>query len=210
MRVPFCNVLLGEGRGFEIAQARLGPGRIHHCMRLIGAAERALSLMCRRVTERRAFGKYLVEFDTILQDIAKSRNEIDMARMLVSSTAGIMDTTGAKSARKELSMCKAVVPLMAQTVADRCIQAHGAMGLSQDTPLANTFMWARFLRFADGPCEVHWRTVAKMEVKQQQQQGGSTLFRLGAYEPEVTGSVFRRTTDALSDHAKSKMNDVRE
>ena len=202
MRVPFDNVLLGEGRGFEIAQARLGPGRIHHCMRLIGAAERALSLMCRRVSERKVFGKHLVEFDTILQDIAKSRNEIDMARMLVSNAAHIMDTSGSKLARKELSMCKAVVPLMVQTVADRCIQAHGAMGLSQDTPLATTFMWARFLRFADGPCEVHWRTVAKLEMKEQQR--GSALYKIGHYEPDLT-SVFRRTTDVISDHAKSKM-----
>ena len=202
MRVPFENVLLDEGRGFEIAQARLGPGRIHHCMRLIGAAERALSLMCSRVSERKAFGKNLVEFDTILQDIAKSRNEIDMARMLVNNAAHIMDTSGSKKARKELSMCKSVVPLMVQRVADRCIQAHGAMGLSQDTPLATTLMWARFLRFADGPCEVHWRTVAKLEVKEQ--QNSSPLYQIGHYEPSMD-SVFRRTTDEISEFARSKM-----
>eukprot|EP00603_Paraphysomonas_imperforata_P003180 CAMPEP_0114419716 /NCGR_PEP_ID=MMETSP0103-20121206/4179_1 /TAXON_ID=37642 ORGANISM="Paraphysomonas imperforata, Strain PA2" /NCGR_SAMPLE_ID=MMETSP0103 /ASSEMBLY_ACC=CAM_ASM_000201 /LENGTH=458 /DNA_ID=CAMNT_0001588161 /DNA_START=54 /DNA_END=1430 /DNA_ORIENTATION=+ len=202
VRVPFENVLLGEGRGFEIAQARLGPGRIHHCMRLIGAAERALSLMCRRVTERKAFGKYLVDFDSILQDIAKSRNEIDMGRMLVTKAADIMDTSGSKVARKELSMCKAVVPQMVQTVADRCIQAHGAMGLCQDTPLATTFLWARFLRFADGPDEVHWRTVARMEVKEQQQS--SPLHKIGHYQPDLD-NVFRRTTDDISDFAKSKL-----
>ena len=194
---------MGEGRGFEIAQARLGPGRIHHCMRLIGAAERALSLMCRRVSERKAFGKLLVNFDTILQDIAKSRNEIDMARMLVAKAADIMDTSGNKAARKELSMCKAVVPSMVQTVADRAIQAHGAMGLSQDTPLATTLMWARWLRFADGPCEVHWRTVAKMEVREQQ-QSNNVLYKIGHYEPDMN-SVFRCTTDEISDFAKSKL-----
>ena len=201
VRVPFANVLAGEGRGFEIAQARLGPGRIHHCMRLIGAAERALSLMCRRTTERHAFGKQLAEFDTILQDIAKSRNEISMARMLVQHAASIMDAKGSKAARKELSMCKSVVPLTVQAVVDRCIQAHGAMGLSQDTPLASTFNWARWLRFADGPDEVHWRTVGKLELSQQKD---SLLFNLGHYKHDMN-DIFRRSTDTISPEVRAKL-----
>ena len=170
-------------------------------MRLIGAAERALSLMCRRVSEREAFGKKLAAFDTILQDIAKSRNEISMARMLVQNAARRVDMEGSKAARKELSMCKAVVPLAVQKVADRVMQSHGAMGLSQDTPLASTFNWARWLRFADGPDEVHWRTVGRMELMEQQAEGGSTLYNLGHYEHDME-KIFRRSTDPISDAVK--------
>jgi len=177
--VPEGNVLAGEGRGFEIAQARLGPGRIHHCMRLIGTAERVLSTMCKRVENRTAFGKRLAQFDTILQDIAKSRSEIDQARMLVRHTARLLDEVGNQRARKELSMCKAVVPKMVQTVCDRAMQAHGAMGICQDSCLPVAFNSARWLRFADGPDEVHWRTVARLELNQQKK---SILHAIPYYE----------------------------
>jgi len=211
VRVPFENVLAGEGRGFEIAQARLGPGRIHHCMRLIGTAERALSLLCRRSTERRAFGKQLAEFDNIIQDIGRSRAEIYQARLLVKDTADGMDRVGVKDAsvRQRLSLCKAVVPQMVQNICDRAMQAHGAMGLSQDTPLAIGFAWARWLRFADGPCEVHWRTAARIELSAQKKaqehceaKGARSLFSLGHYEPDRS-KIFRKTTDPISDKSKA-------
>lgn len=128
--------------------------------------------------------------------------QLPVTDVQVTNAAHIMDTSGSKVARKELSMCKAVVPLMVQTVADRCIQAHGAMGLSQDTPLATTFLWARFLRLADGPCEVHWRTVAKLELKEQQKD--NMLYKIGHYEPDMA-TVFRRPSDEISDHAKSRL-----
>lgn len=165
VRVPLSNILLGEGRGFEIAQGRLGPGRIHHCMRTIGAAERALQHMCHRVKHRKAFGKLLAQQGTIMQDIAKSRCDIEQARLLVLHAAYLMDLHGNKVARDYIAMIKTVAPAMALRVIDRAMQAHGGAGLSQDFPLAYLWAQVRTLRFADGPDEVHWRTIARIELK---------------------------------------------
>jgi alkylation response protein AidB-like acyl-CoA dehydrogenase len=165
VRVPASNILLGEGRGFEIAQGRLGPGRIHHCMRTIGVAERALELMCKRVQERTAFGKKLSEMGSIRQDIAKSRIEIDQTRLLTLHAAYMMDTVGNKEARKEIAEIKVAAPSMALRVVDRAMQAHGGMGVSQDTFLAAAWANLRTLRFADGPDEVHMDQLGRMELK---------------------------------------------
>ena len=167
VRVPAGNMLLGEGRGFEIAQGRLGPGRIHHCMRIIGIAERALELMCKRATERETWGKALADRGVTQERIAKSRIEIEMCRLLVLKAAWMMDEVGNKAARQEIAMIKVAAPNMALAVVDRAIQAFGGAGMCQDTPLA--YYWARMraLKFADGPDEVHRRQIARTELRRQ-------------------------------------------
>jgi acyl-CoA dehydrogenase len=164
VRVPVSNMLLGEGRGFEIAQGRLGPGRIHHCMRVIGLAERALELMCKRVKSRVSFGKPVAERTVTLERIANSRILIDQARLLVLNAAWMMDTVGNKVARKEIAMIKVAAPNMALTVIDWAIQAHGGAGVCEDFPLASMYAKARTLRLADGPDEVHRNQIGKLEL----------------------------------------------
>ncbi|MFZ9129119.1 MAG: acyl-CoA dehydrogenase family protein [Pseudomonadales bacterium] len=168
VRVPKENIILGEGRGFEISQGRLGPGRIHHCMRSIGVAERALELLCRRALSRTAFGKPLAELGGNYDVIADSRIELDMCRLAVLKAAYMMDTIGNKEARKYISAIKVAVPNMALKVIDRAIQIYGALGVSQDTPLAAMWTSQRTLRLADGPDEVHRRVIAREELKKYQ------------------------------------------
>jgi alkylation response protein AidB-like acyl-CoA dehydrogenase len=206
VRVPKASLLWGEGKGFEIAQRRLGPGRIHHCMRAIGQAERALSLMCARAEARVAFGKPLAKRDTVLDTIARSRAEIDGARHLVREAAALMDSKGNTDphTRQLLSLVKALVPQTVQTIADRAMQVHGAAGLSSDTPLATIWASARLLRLADGPDEVHWRKAGQIELGRQQ---GSRLRGLGLYTParDETEPLFRHTTDPISAEATAKL-----
>jgi acyl-CoA dehydrogenase len=164
VRVPVSNILLGEGRGFEIAQGRLGPGRIHHCMRLIGLAERALELMCKRASSRVAFGKTVAQQTVTQERIAEARCKIDMARLLTLKAAWLMDIAGNKVARTEIAMIKVVAPTMACEVIDWAMQVHGGGGVSDDFPLAYAYANARTLRFADGPDEVHRNAIAKWEL----------------------------------------------
>jgi acyl-CoA dehydrogenase len=166
VRVPKANLILGEGRGFEIAQGRLGPGRIHHCMRSVGQAQRALEIMARRVDSRVAFGKKLADQSSIRQDIAKSYCEIEMSRLLTLKAADAMDRYGNKVAKDLIAAIKVVAPQMAQTVCDRAIQAHGGMGVSDDTPIARFFTLNRFVRIADGPDEVHMSQLGKAKIKE--------------------------------------------
>lgn len=173
VRVPVSNVIWEEGKGFAIAQGRLGPGRIHHCMRLIGAAERALEEMCKRVEARVAFGKPLAAQGIVQTWIAESRMEIEQARLLTLKAAYMMDTVGNKAAKQEIAMIKAVAPQMALNVIDRAIQAFGAKGVSDDTPLAFLWVQARTLRFADGPDEVHKAQIAKLELRKYATQKAS-------------------------------------
>ena len=166
VRVPVSNLIGSEGDGFMIAQARLGPGRIHHCMRSIGMAEVCLDLMVARAQERKTFGKYLYQHGAIGEWIARSRIEIEQARLLVLKTAAMIDEVGARGARKEISMIKVIAPTLLLTVADRAMQVFGAMGVSPDTPLADFYTGGRVLRYADGPDEVHLQTIARLELKE--------------------------------------------
>merc|ERR1719313_1003051 len=191
VKVPVSNVLWGEGRGFEIAQLRLGPGRIHHCMRMIGQCERALSIMCHRADTRKAFGQNFSEMGSIVQQAAEMRADIDQARLLVREAADRMDKLGNtdKYTRKLLSLVKAVVPSVAQKVVDRAMQLHGGLGCAQDTFLPDAYANARCLRWADGPDEVHWRTAGRMELAYQEKE--SPLYKIGRYQHPGDETPFR-------------------
>jgi len=165
VRVPASNLILGEGRGFEIAQGRLGPGRIHHCMRLVGQAERALQYMCKRVKERSTFGKQLASYSSVRQDIARSACEIEQARLLTLSAADSIDKKGLKAAKNLIAMIKIVAPKMVCTIADRGMQLFGGKGMTNDTPLVDFYSWARVLRLADGPDEVHMYQLGRNLIK---------------------------------------------
>ena len=185
VRVPKANLLGEEGSGFALAQARLGPGRIHHCMRSIGQCELALELMIQRAQERKTFGKYLHEHGPVAEWIALSRCEIEQARLLTLKTAWMIDTLGAKAAAAEISMIKAVAPRMQTTILDRAMQTFGAMGLSPDTPLADLWTWGRSLRIADGPDEVHLRAIARREISRSRRNlGSAAAFLTPALETE--------------------------
>jgi acyl-CoA dehydrogenase len=182
VRVPVANLLGEEGKGFALAQARLGPGRIHHCMRSIGQCELALELMCARAREREAFGKKLFEHGTVAEWIALSRMEIDQARLLVLRAAWLLDQHGNRAARTDVSMIKVVVPRLQTTVLSRAMQVYGAMGLTPDTPLAYLWTWGRALQFVDGPDEVHLRTVARHEMRAQERHHARAADHLVAPE----------------------------
>jgi acyl-CoA dehydrogenase len=169
VRVPASNLIADEGDGFMIAQARLGPGRVHHCMRAIGMAELCLELMVARSKERKTFGKYLHQHGSIAEWIARSRIEIEQARLLVLKTASMIDQAGARGAMKEISMIKVLAPTLLTTIADRAMQVFGAMGLSPDTPLADLYTGGRMLRLADGPDEVHLYSIARLELREQEE-----------------------------------------
>jgi acyl-CoA dehydrogenase len=177
VRVPAENILLGEGRGFEIAQGRLGPGRIHHCMRTIGVAERALERMCQRLMTRTAFGKRIFEHSVWEERIADARIDIECSRLLTLKAAYMMDTVGNKVARAEIAMIKVKAPIMALRVIDDAIQAFGGAGVTEDFGLARAYASMRTLRLADGPDEVHRRTIAKIELKRQAERAGIELSR---------------------------------
>ena len=177
VHVPVANVLLGEGRGFEIAQARLGPGRIHHCMRLIGVAEVALELMCRRLNSRIAFGRRLAEQSVWLERVAEARILIDQARLLTLNAAHRMDTVGNKVARAEIAMIKVAAPNMLCRVLDWAIQAHGAAGVSDDFPLAQAYAYARTVRIVDGPDEVHRNQIGRLELRKHERPDQATAPR---------------------------------
>ncbi|UAW99330.1 acyl-CoA dehydrogenase family protein [Halopseudomonas nanhaiensis] len=187
VRVPASNLLGAEGDGFMMAQARLGPGRVHHCMRAIGMAELALELMVDRAQERRTFGRYLHQHGSISEWIARSRMEIEQARLLVLKTAWMIDEVGARGARREIAMIKAVVPQMLGNVVDRAMQVFGAMGLTPDTPLADLWIAARALRIADGPDEVHLRSVARMEFDGASERRGQSSVYLTPADMLRTG-----------------------
>jgi len=180
VRVPASNLLLGEGRGFEIAQGRLGPGRIHHCMRTIGVAERALEAMCKRALTRVAFGKRISDQGVVQEWIADSRIDIDQARLLTLHAAEKMDAEGNKAAKAEIAMIKVVAPSMALRVIDRAMQTFGGAGVSQDPGLARAFASIRTLRFADGPDEVHRASIAKLELQKHQPRGDGKSARNGS------------------------------
>jgi acyl-CoA dehydrogenase len=195
VRVPRENMIAGEGQGFAIAQARLGPGRIHHCMRMIGAAERALELMCTRAASRTAFGRPLAAHGVIQDWIAESRVRIEQARLLVLKTAWLMDTVGNKGAHTEIQAIKIVTPEMAEWVIDRAIQAHGGAGVSQDFPLAQLWAGARSLRFADGPDEVHKRSLARRELRRQLGNAAGNRGTLPARAPRPVRSQEKGETN---------------
>jgi alkylation response protein AidB-like acyl-CoA dehydrogenase len=174
VRVPVTNMLLGEGRGFEIAQGRLGPGRIHHCMRTIGVAEEALEKMCKRLQEREAFGKPIYKHSVWEERIARARIDIDMTRLLCLKAADMMDKVGNKAAKQEIAMIKVQAPNMALQIIDDAIQAHGGGGVSEDYGLASAYAHQRTLRLADGPDEVHARSIARMEISKHAPQEGPT------------------------------------
>jgi acyl-CoA dehydrogenase len=172
VRVPASNMLGAEGDGFALAQGRLGPGRMHYAMRMIGVAERAFDLMCERVRSRVAFGGPLADQGVVQEWIARSRIEIEQARLLTLKASWVMDTAGNKAARMEVAAIKVSALAVAQQVLDRALQAHGAAGISEDTPLARMYATARALRIADGPDEVHLRTIAKLELRRQTAESG--------------------------------------
>ena len=204
VRVPVSNILLGEGRGFEIAQGRLGPGRIHHCMRTIGLAERTLESLCQRALSRTAFGKTIAEQGVTRQWIAESRMEIDQSRLLTLYAAHMMDTVGNKEARREIAMIKVVAPKMAQKLVDRAIQVHGGGGVSQDFHLAYAYARTRTMRIVDGPDAVHEEAVARLELRKYQDQSAEAEVE----SPGIRGAA-RITAEPHCGHARPRRDACR-